>query len=185
MAHYTITTNEQYNSTEILFDEKPDVETREILKAMRFRWHSVKGVWYGYFTPDDVKKALEEGKPAAAGTAPKKSTPADVKNKYGVKVGDILTDSFGYNMTLVEFYKVTEILTPTTVKIQRIGATVDHTEMGGTEYLLPNPAHELEEPITKRVMPDKYRACGYHITIDSCISLTPWNGQPQYQNTWD
>jgi len=183
MRNYTITTNETYNSTEILFNEKPDAKTREILKAMRFRWHSVKGVWYGYKTADEVTNALENGQTPTA--AARQATRPEIENKYGLKVGDILTDSFGYNMTIVEFYKVKEILTPTTVKIVEIGKKVERYEMGGTEYVLPDIDNEIREPITKRVMPDRYNADGFHITIDSCISLRRWNGKAQYQNTWD
>ena len=45
---YTINHNSQYNSVEIAFDGKPSEKIREALKALRFRWHKVSGVWYGY-----------------------------------------------------------------------------------------------------------------------------------------
>lgn len=49
---YTITPNPEFNSIEILFDGKPSEEIRAALKALRFRWHSVKKVWYGYTTEE-------------------------------------------------------------------------------------------------------------------------------------
>lgn len=56
---YTITKNEQFNSIEISFDGKPSEAIREALKAMRFRWHGVKKVWYGYAEPDAVRVILD------------------------------------------------------------------------------------------------------------------------------
>ena len=69
MTNYTIKTNPEFNSTEIAFDGKPSEAIRNILKDMRFRWHSVKKVWYGYKDEQAVKTALSNGaasKPAKA-----------------------------------------------------------------------------------------------------------------------
>ena len=52
------TKNNEFNSLEISFDEKPSEEIREILKANHFRWHSVKKVRYGYKTQEEIEKAL-------------------------------------------------------------------------------------------------------------------------------
>ena len=80
---YTITNNPTYNSIEILFDGKPTEEIRNSLKALRFRWHNIKKVWYGYSTEEAVRAAIE-------GTPGKQSQPQKEKvNKYGVKVGDL------------------------------------------------------------------------------------------------
>jgi len=57
--NYTITNNSQYNSLEIAFDGKPSAEVRDALKALRFRWHGVKRVWYGYATEEAVRAAIE------------------------------------------------------------------------------------------------------------------------------
>lgn len=84
---FTITNNAQYNSVEISFDEKPTEAIREALKALRFRWHSVKKVWYGYATEEAVKAAIEgqSGEMTANSTeaAPKasKATKAPQKAK--------------------------------------------------------------------------------------------------------
>ena len=52
------TKNNEYNSLEISFEEKPSEKVREILKANHFRWHSVKKAWYGYKTQEEIEKAL-------------------------------------------------------------------------------------------------------------------------------
>lgn len=55
---YTINTNEKYNSLEISFSEKPNTQTRNILKSLKFRWNPTKGIWYGYSTSEVLQEAL-------------------------------------------------------------------------------------------------------------------------------
>lgn len=80
MTAYTITSNEAYNSLEISFNEKPAEAIREALKALKFRWHGVKKVWYGFADRDTVEKALKgeqiTAEPTQAKTAPKAIKPA-------------------------------------------------------------------------------------------------------------
>ena len=56
---YTIKTNEEYNSMEIYFSDKPNEAIREALKNLRFRWHAVKKCWYGYASNDELHKILD------------------------------------------------------------------------------------------------------------------------------
>ena len=58
---YTITTNPAFNSLEIAFDGKPAEEIREALKSLRFRWHNLKKVWYGYADEATVRAAIDGG----------------------------------------------------------------------------------------------------------------------------
>lgn len=55
---YEIRNNAQYNSTEIYFDGKPSEAVREVLKAHKFRWHSVKRCWYGYASEETIAAAI-------------------------------------------------------------------------------------------------------------------------------
>lgn len=64
--NYTITNNSQYNSIEISFDGKPSADVRDALKALRFRWHGAKRVWYGYATQDAVVDAIAGADTTAA-----------------------------------------------------------------------------------------------------------------------
>ena len=74
---FTITKNDQFNSVEVSFSGKPSAEVRDALKALRFRWHGVKRVWYGYATEDAVRAAIEgqsgEKTTNSTETAPKAS----------------------------------------------------------------------------------------------------------------
>lgn len=54
---YRVEENKQYNSKEIYFEKMPAKETREALKKMRFRWHSLKKCWYGFATMEAIKAA--------------------------------------------------------------------------------------------------------------------------------
>lgn len=63
---YTITQNPAHNSLEITFDGKPAQAVREALKALRFRWHGVKKLWYGYADETEARAAIDA---AAAGHA--------------------------------------------------------------------------------------------------------------------
>ena len=55
---YTITNNAKFNSLEITFDGKPSEAVRDALKALKFRWHSLKKCWYGYAAEHEVIDAI-------------------------------------------------------------------------------------------------------------------------------
>lgn len=57
--NYNITRNEAFNSLEITFDGKPSEAVRDALKALRFRWHGVKKLWYGYTDEETARAAIE------------------------------------------------------------------------------------------------------------------------------
>ncbi len=55
---YTMTKNEQFGSIEILFDGKPSDAIRDALKALKFRWHGVRRIWYGYTDEQTARTAM-------------------------------------------------------------------------------------------------------------------------------
>lgn len=55
---YTIENNAQFGSKEIYFEGKPSEDVRSALKALKFRWHSVKKCWYGYAAESEVVNAI-------------------------------------------------------------------------------------------------------------------------------
>lgn len=112
---YTITSNTQFNSTEITFDAKPSEKVRSVLKEMHYRWHSVKKVWYGYKDEETIRKALDNAENADT-PAPKSET----KNKYGVKVGDIFSSSWGYEQTNVDFFQVIALVGESSVRVREV-----------------------------------------------------------------
>jgi len=106
----TLNINQELNGIEISFPEKPIAATLNALKKIGFRWHRVKKLWYAKNTPerletaqtianisDYANKILAEEKPV------KKAEPV---NKYGVKIGDVFYESWGYEQTNIDFWQV-------------------------------------------------------------------------------
>lgn len=123
MTSYTINQNTAFNSIEILFEEKPSEAIRNALKALRFRWHNVKKVWYGYTDTETVKNAIENAendKPTETPKTTKKAEKAEKKNKYGVQVGDIFSASWGYDQTNVDFFQVIALVGETSVRVREV-----------------------------------------------------------------
>ena len=116
-ANFEIRKNEQFNSFEIYFDEKPEEATRTALKNLRYRWHATKKCWYGYGTEEALKAALE-GKTETAPAAKKEK--AEKKNKFGVKVGDFFSCSWGYEQTQNEFFQVIALVGESSVRVREV-----------------------------------------------------------------
>ena len=53
----TLLTNEDVNRVQILFDEKPDEETRDKLKSRGFRWSPMEKAWQTLRTPRNLRAA--------------------------------------------------------------------------------------------------------------------------------
>lgn len=113
---YTMTRNTQFDSLEIAFDGKPSEAIREALKELKFRWHGVKKVWYGYADEETAKAAIEGKKVAKVEKAPK----AEKKNKFGVKIGDLFYSSWGYEQTNVDFFQVIALVGETSVRVREV-----------------------------------------------------------------
>ena len=96
------------------------------------------------------------------------------------KVGDIFVSSWGYDQTNIDFYEVVKA-TKATVTVRAIGKRVV-ADKGSQTLVEAVPGDFLEhrnEPQVKRP-----RACGSYgwaITISSCQTGFPWNGQPRYE----
>lgn len=83
---YTITTNPNYNTLEITFDSKPAEAVREALKALSFRWHNVKKLWYGKATEEEARAAIEAAEAGTEAPAPTVSKTAPKLDKNALRV---------------------------------------------------------------------------------------------------
>lgn len=79
-----IVTSEDINRVQILFDEKPDEETRHKLKSYGFRWSPREGAWQAQRTPRNLRYAchvlgveLPATKPASEAETPTQNEAAD------------------------------------------------------------------------------------------------------------
>jgi len=57
---YTITPNAAFGSLEISFDSVPSAAVRAELKNRRFRWHTLKKIWYGYADENALRESLDK-----------------------------------------------------------------------------------------------------------------------------
>ena len=193
MTAYTINTNTEFNSTEISFEGKPTEAIRDALKALRFRWHSVKKVWYGYKTREEVEAAIK-GEAAETKAAPKKTEKA---NKYGVKVGDIFESSWGYEQTNVDFFQVIALVGETSVRVRQVypelvkedgisPMSCDRTYKMTNELLPPAPSsifiEDQENGDLKRLKPGYYKDPeeankNCHFKLRECAEAYKCNGE--------
>jgi len=78
----TIVTNEEVNRVQILFDEKPDEETRSKLKQNGFRWSPREKAWQAPRTPRYLRRACDlfDTKPLSSKTPEEsKTVPAETE----------------------------------------------------------------------------------------------------------
>lgn len=121
MESYKMMRNAQFNSLEISFPGRPCVAVRDALKELRFRWHGVRKIWYGYAAEEAVVQALE-----AAGAAMEKQEEApraakeEKANRYGVKVGDVFEATWGYEQTNVDFFQVVALVGEASVRVREV-----------------------------------------------------------------
>ena len=57
---FSVVENSEFGSLEIKFDGKPSENVRNVLKENKFRWHKVKGVWYGKADKQTIIEALDK-----------------------------------------------------------------------------------------------------------------------------
>ena len=187
----TISINNQLNGIELTFAGKPAEAIREAMKDAGFRWHRQKKLWYAKI--NDERMALAQklsGNTEPAETAPVAAAAAAASepvSKFGIKAGDILSGSWGYSMTIAEFYKVTKIVSPCRIEMVEIGTDLVSADRGGGENLMPNAEKIIGEPVIKNVMADRYdqNPNAFYVKLNDSCNLRPWSGRPVYQNTWD
>lgn len=114
----TYTTNKEHNGIEIKFEQKPGRETLDALKMLGFRWHNKKAVWYAKNTTARLTFAetLCDGQIGEAVTV----APTEKKNKFGVKVGDIFSASWGYEQTNNDFFQVIALVGESSVRVREV-----------------------------------------------------------------
>mgnify|MGYP004718904905 FL=1 len=183
----TMAINKEFNGIELTFEGKPAEEIREAMKAAGFRWHRMKKLWYAKQNPERMELAKKlSGDATPAQVSEVAVAASEPVSKFGLMVGDILTDSWGYEQTNVEFYMVTKIVSACKVEIEQLGHTQTEATSAMSGYVVPDRDRRIGEPIVKMVSQDSYekRTGGWHVKIDSCISLTAWGGEPEFQSSW-
>lgn len=81
---------------------------------------------------------------------------------HGLQVGDVLSASWGYEQTNVDYYEIVGLAGARTVEVRKIGARIEHTgDMQGQS--VPHVGAYTGEPMRRRV--DEYGG----VRISDCI----------------
>lgn len=97
---------------------------------------------------------------------------------HGLKVGDILYASWGYDQTNVNFYQVTKVIGKATVEVREVQSKVVR-EDGYSVYVTALKGKWLRgsAPMKRRVSTQG------SIKINSSIRAYPWDGKPKYETS--
>jgi len=91
---------------------------------------------------------------------------------HTLKIGDILSSSWGWEQTNVEFYQVV-VVSKASVTLRQIAASIKQTGYMSGETL-PCPDTFIGEPFQRRVSVSNW------VRISNYAAASPWNGRPQY-----
>lgn len=100
--------------------------------------------------------------------------------KHSLKVGDILSESWGYDQTNYDFYQVTRVVSDKSVEIRHINSKRVEGGHFTEELLVPNKddfggwgeGDRSGKPFVKRASSDNY------VKISSFSCASPWSGKP-------
>jgi hypothetical protein len=101
-----------------------------------------------------------------------------------LKVGQILHGSFGYSMTLNEFY-VIERVSAASAWIREVPSCVVNDDGMGGGKASPDPLLEPFGPLTRHKIQTAYTDGEQWLSHKRLGSLRLWDGRPQYHNTYD
>lgn len=100
-----------------------------------------------------------------------------------VNIGDILHSSWGYSMTLNNFYRVTKRIGKTTIEMEEIPSKWVEGD-GFTGKVVPDLEAKSIRVIRKRVKESSFKGFSVKVTESQYI-FGKWNGNPIYENHMD
>tara|TARA_R100001510_G_scaffold19318_1_gene16822 strand:+ start:5378 stop:5707 length:330 start_codon:yes stop_codon:yes gene_type:complete len=98
------------------------------------------------------------------------------------EVGQIVCSSYGYDMTLVQFY-VVDRMTKASVWLRPVECRVFGDDGRGEGRAIPNTGWQAPDNAVfrKRI----HETDGKQWLSDSIKYFRIWNGKPEYYNSWD
>jgi len=146
--------------------------------AICFAGKAVNPTWYYLFRSEEamlaqVAKTINNRITRAAEVAKYK---AERLAPTGLKEGDILYCSWGYDQTQVDFYKVKEVVGSNRIKIVSMTGVVAK-QSTGADYMVAG--EEKGEPMLK-VANGKQNS----VKITSFSNAYLWDGQPKYETAF-
>lgn len=180
--------NGEHNGIELYFEEKPNKNIIDILKANKFRWHSIKKCWFAKNTQNNmlVAENINNGKIEII------ENKKVEENELGIKVGDIFYMSWGYEQTNVDFFRVKALRGKTQVILQEVSlAIVEEDEISGMssdrKYCGQNYSivknscfvKDNEKGMLKKVLGNKEKP---YLNMTSYANAYKYNGQKLYES---
>lgn len=147
---------------------------RGVPAAMAFHGKAAKPDWhYSYSSEAARERKIADYLQAREYHAKQK---AEYKAKraapHTLKIGDILSCSWGYDQTNVDYYQVTRVPGPHSVEIRKIAANSGPETGFMTAYCTAAKDQFVGEPMIKRASADN---C---VRIASYACASPWDGKP-------
>ena len=98
------------------------------------------------------------------------------------EVGQIVCSSYGYDMTLVEYY-VVDRMTKASVWLRPVHCVVTGDDGRGEGKAMPDTSWQASDDkvFRKRIQLSE----GKQYVSDSIKYFRIWDGKPQYYNSWD
>ncbi len=108
--------------------------------------------------------------------------------KHSLKVGDILTSSWGYDQTNVNFYRVTKVLGKF-VELEEVSSKMvaQDSSMSGyvvPEFRTPNEPSLRHEGKTLRKLVQGTSADDMYVKIESFEFAYLWDGKEKFTSSW-
>lgn len=91
---------------------------------------------------------------------------------HTLKAGDILSSSWGWEQTNINYYQVTRVISPCSVEIREIAGKSGPETGFMTAYKTPVKDKFIGEPMVKRSNSTN------SVKIESYASASPWDGKP-------
>lgn len=149
--------------------------------AMCFIGKAQKPAWSFRFRSDEAReKRIADQLGAIRYREGQKAARRAAANKpHGWEAGLILSGSWGYDQTQVDFFEVTRVIGKTMVEIEEIGqqSATDAQQTSMTDHVVPDPSHRTGNVHRVKVSGGSIRSPKHGIA-------TPWNGKPAYTSSY-
>lgn len=142
-------------------------------KANKPLWHYAFGTQSNRI--EEIRKTIESRKQTIERKRAEQAEKASFV--HGLKVGDIMVCSWGYDQTNIDFYEVTDVRGKNVI-VREIASEVIAGHGAPQETVMPVPHHFVGAPLTKR----PGGTTGHpSIKVNSFSSAHLWDGKPEHQ----
>ena len=151
-------------------------DNRTQYNAIAFAANQNKPLWHTSFGNEaSRRRAIEETIKERKAFLERKQKQQEERKQFvhSFKEGDILSSSWGYDQTNVDFYQVTKVIGKA-VEIRSIESKIVSGSGGPSEAVIPVPNHFSGPPLRK--IPT-----GNCLRLTSYSSACPWEGHPLHQ----